>query len=397
MVIKNVRKYLFVFIFLFASIVFFLHLYYTKTALYSDTRFYFAYTRSIVKDHDIDLKNDFELLGVKPAVNKIGLSINTYPPGASLAWVPAYAIAEIFYFFYNLTFHLSRSVGNEIFYQIAVGLENILLATIGLYFVYQTLRRYFAEKSTLIATFVLFLGTNLFFYMAIEPITSHAVSFFSTALFVYFFVNHKRQKNYYFLLGLMGGFTALTRTQNMLILLLPVIDFFRDYKKKFYNHIAKVVQLVLGAILSFLPQIILWKLFFNIYFTGPGWGYGFNFLKPEIIYVLFNSQNGLLAITPIILFSLLGFYFFKKEKSFRTMALFYFLLQLFLISSWKEYFQGGSYSIRMIINTYPLLALGLGAFIDKFLKKFGKIKTFLFLSFFFLLNFYQIIHYLLKY
>ena len=188
------------------------------------------------------------------------------------------------------------------------------------------------------------------------------------------------------------------------------------------------MQLVIGFLVGFLPQIILWKYFYNTFWLSPYFGTGFNLLKPQVIYVLFNTQNGLFTITPIVGISFLGLFLLKRRfytkntliciknnifgdhnllRELQTRVrgvyplysylLIYFLLQLYLVSSWGAYFQGGSYSIRMLITTYPLLSFGLASSVEKFINKFGEIFTILAVFFFSLLNSLLIINYLLRF
>jgi hypothetical protein len=171
-----------------------------------------------------------------------------------------------------------------------------------------------------------------------------------------------------------------------------------------------------GALLGFLPQILLWKYFYNTFWYSPYFDVGFNFLRPQILHVLFNTQNGLFTTTPIILVALImviikttgikrkskiGIWDLSEnwnlEIGIYFQTLIYFLLQLYLISSWNVYTQGGSYSIRMMLTTYPLLAFGMANVIGKAIKKLGSRKTLVLIFLFSALNLLSIISYLLKY
>ena len=397
----NIEKYLrakiiFPLIITFSFLIFLTHLSYTKTALYSDSRFYYSYTMSWVKDHDIKLNSELlTLTGSKPLTNSKGLAVNTFWPGVSIIWIPAYWQADNFIRLVNLFGNFANNDGLGIIYQIPLAVTSILLATFGLYLIFKIMTNYFPKKTSLITIVALFSTTNLLFYTAVEPLMSHAISFFTTSFFLYYFVNHKSGKGNYFILGLLAGAAGLVRVLNSFLLIIPAIEIGKS-RYKIGQKIVFSVKLLFGYLIGFLPQIYIWKLFFNRYIIGPSWGYGFNFRNPHIDYVLFNPQNGLFTLTPVLFFAILGMIFFwKRNKELAFIGLLYFALQLYLVSSWAEYTQGGSFSIRMLVNTYPLLSFGFAEVIDKFEKNFGGVKTIFVIGLLTLLNILLIIRYLL--
>ena len=383
----------FTYIFIFSIVIFIGHTIFTKNAVFGDGKFYYAYVRSWVFDRDINLVNDFELLGIKPSVNSRGLAINTFAPGSAILW----------YFPYLLTDNLVRLItlqrtGLELTYQFAVGLINIILGVLGLFFVYHTLKKYFKNQSSLFAAFILFATTNLLFYIAVEPINSHAVSFFISSLVVYYLSTKLENLTLgdVFILGILSGLAGTIRTQDIIIFTIPAIAIFFKFRKHLKILVTCYLLLVTGILLGFLPQIYLWKIFFDFYFPPYGWGYGFTFLSPHISYVLFNIQNGLFILTPTIALGLFGlFLFWKKQKLISFMGIFYFLIQLYLIASWRDYYQGGSYSIRMLITTYPIITFGLAYFIEKLMKQVNLAFILTSIFFLFMINSFLIIRYLL--
>jgi hypothetical protein len=397
-------KIIFPAIFIGSLAIFLAHLAYTKTALYSDTRFYYSYTMSWVKDHDIRLNSELlTLTGTEPLTNSQGLAVNTFWPGVSVFWIPAYWLADNFVNIVNIFGDFMDDSGLSLVYQIPLAATSIFFATFGLYLIYSILKDYFSKKISLLATITLFSTTNLLFYIAVEPLTSHAISFFTTALFVYYFTKHKNDKNYYLILGFLAGVSGLVRVLNSFLIIIPSIQIIRNrlklnYTKATSDGLKLLLALTAGYLIGFFPQIYVWKLFFNEFILGPSWGYGFDFKNPHIIHVLFNSQNGLFTLTPIILFSIMGMIlFWKRKKELAFYGLLYFLIQLFLISSWAVYTQAGSYSIRMLVNTYPLLSFGLAEIVDKYKNQFGENKTIITISFLSVLNTVLIIRYLLLY
>jgi len=219
-----------------------------------------------------------------------------------------------------------------------------------------------------------------------------------SSLFIYYFVSNRKRNDSYFVLGLFAGIAGLVRALNSFLILIPAIEILRLQKQSLSDKFKLGVKLTLGYLIGFLPQIYIWKLFFNKLIIGPSWGYGFNFRSPQIIHVLFNDQNGLLTLTPVVFVALAGMIlFWRKNKKLAFYGFVYFILHLFLVSSWAEYTQGGSYSIRMLVNTYPLLAFGLAEIIKRYSDRLGESKTIMTIVVLSLLNAMLIINYLLIY
>src|SRR4030042_3074919 len=86
-------RYVFWFVIIFSLSIFLAHTTVTKTAIFADSRFYFAYTHSLVKDRDLDLKNEYTDLDIGTVFTKAVVS-NSYPPGVSLFWIPLYQNAR---------------------------------------------------------------------------------------------------------------------------------------------------------------------------------------------------------------------------------------------------------------------------------------------------------------
>ena len=410
----NSKKYIFLIFFTFSLVLFTLHGYFTKTSVFADAKFYYSYTRSLVFDQNLLLGNEFFSLGLIEKIPQNQFAPIFYPPGVSIFWIPLFQMTFGFTNLVKLIVPNLTFSGFEPIFEYSAALTNIFLGIFSLYLTFKIISRYFSEKVSLLAAIALFLTTNLFFYIAVEPINSHSASFFVSTLFVLFFLTRKKDASYYLILGLIGGVAGSVRTQDLLILSLPIIEIILSHRRSLRTLVSYSLLLAFGCSIGFSPQILLWKYFYNTFWYSPYFEIGFSFLKPQILHVLFNIQNGLFATTPTVFIAVVGLIMqsipmFKrsnilnliKDLSFEfwiyIYALFYFLLQLYLVSSWNEYTQGGSYSIRMMVTTYPLLAFGLAAVTERVVKKIGVRYTIYIIGGFTILNFFSILNYLLKY
>lgn len=392
-------------VFVLSISVFLAHTAFTKTAIFADGRFYYATTRSIVKDFDIKLANEFKLLGMPESYTKGNYSWNKYPPGSSFFWIPLYSQAEglnnllTFVCPLQMCTQLGKA-GFGLIYQTSVAITGAILGTLGLYLIFILLKEHFPKTQSLMSVLSLFAATNLFFYIAVEPINSHTSSFFVSSLFTYYFIEHRKDKYYYPLLGILGGIAGLVRTQDLLILILPIIQITKENYKNIPKLVADNLSLIATAILAFTPQVYFWKKIFGIFWYSPYLSEGINLKSPKLIYVLFNGQNGLFSLTPIILLAFLGLIIILKNRSAKLKlislyAIVYFTLQLYLISSWSSYYQGGSFGIRMIITTYPFLAFGLAEIVNILSSRLGSEKSWGLIATFSLINQLLMVRYLL--
>ena len=282
-----------------------------KKTVYGDGIYYYAWLRSVAVDHDINFRNDYGHAG------------NIYSVGPAILWSPGF-----------LWIHsLIRGDGTSFPYQITVGLMSVGYAIVGLLLLLRLV------KNRLVV-FAIAFATNLFFYGSLDTVNSHALSFFAATLFLSF-VFQKRKS--WFLIGFSLGLMSSIRSQDFLYVLLLFPGM-------------RILHFVLGFFAAFLPQLAAWQLLYGRFWISPylDRGYGFDFLHPKILEVLFSPNNGLFLWTPITLLGIIGLVLAK-----RFILLFLFAAQLYLIASWTTWWQGASYSGRMFISVLPVVAVGL--------------------------------------
>ena len=314
-------------IFLFIAFVYFfiatIHALYVGKIVYGDGIYYYSWLRSVVVDHDIDFTNEYKALGGTQPLTSSGLPGNKYSIGPSLFWSPFYLMAP---------------------HQLTLGFVSVFYAITGLVLLYRLLAKSFSQTVSLLTVLTIAFATNLFFYGSVDPVNSHAFSFFTVALFLSFLYAKKKS---WFAIGVTLGLVGTVRPQDMIVGLLM-------RRVKWQPFLA-------GVVIGFLPQILSWQaLYGNLlafpYLTG---GEGFSFSLSNVFGVLFVPSNGLFLWTPVTLLGLVGLFWFRKLYAV------IFLLQLFIVASWSTWWQGASYSGRMFVGMLPLLAFGIAWVISK--------------------------------
>lgn len=326
----NVKRWIFV-IFFFYILTFLSHALFLQKTVYGDGIFYFSWIRSVVVDHNINFTNEYSHFGVHAYGNK-------HPIGTPLFWLPWYAQAHA----------IIQKTGYELPYQLFVGFISVLASISGLILLFRLLTKNFPRTAALLAVLSIAGATNLLFYGSIDPVNSHAISFFAATVFLSFLFSKKVSP---FLTGCALGFCALVRPQDSVLGLLA----FPKYNKTFF----------LGALLAFFPQLLAWYLLYGTPWTSPylSGGESFTWWSSHFFDVLFSPTNGLFLWTPITLLAIVGFLFWKDSR--RVWFITLFILEVAIIGSWSIWWQGASYSGRMLVSTLPILAFGLTALYAK--------------------------------
>jgi hypothetical protein len=100
---------------------------------------------------------------------------------------------------------------------------------------------------------------------------------------------------------------------------------------------------------------------------------GFNFADPQIFNVLFSYKKGLFVYTPITLIALFGLFPMAGKNFWQTLTLLlFFVLFTYIISSWWNWYYGGSFSSRVYLDIMWLFALLLGVLLDSINAKWLK-------------------------
>lgn len=310
------------------------HAFLLQKTVYGDGIYYFSWVRSIIVDHDINFANEYTHFGVSAKGNK-------HPIGAPLFWLPWYAQAHA----------IIGRTGYELPYQLLVGFISVLASLSGLILLFRLLTQNFPRTAALLAVLSIAGATNLLFYGSIDPVNSHAISFFATTVFLSFLFSKKISP---FLTGCALGFCALVRPQDAVLGLLA----FPKYSKSFF----------LGVLVTFLPQLLSWYVLYGTPWTSPylKGGESFAWWPVHFFDVLFSPTNGFFLWTPITLLATFGFLFWKDTR--RVWFLTVFILEVAIVGSWSIWWQGASYSGRMLVSTLPLLAFGLAALYAKLVR-----------------------------
>ncbi|MFN0037077.1 MAG: hypothetical protein ACKVUS_18635 [Saprospiraceae bacterium] len=289
-----------------------------------------------------------------------------YPIGLALLESPFFLMAHL----YCLVGSAHLADGFSAPYAWAIALSSLFFAVLGLFFLFKNLRFYFSEKISLIATAMVGLATNLFFFVAYTPGMAHPAAFCLIAFLILAtrrWHENPTQRNA-FALGCTLGFIALVRTQDLVVAVVPLlwgIGRWRDVPARarfLWEKKSSVGAAGLAFALALLPQAVYWK-----FVSGQWWHYGyqgetFDWSQPHIWQGLFSFQNGWLIYTPVMALALWGILRLRRHAPHLLLPMLVFLPLHWLVSyAWWCWMYINGFGSRPMVDAYGLLAFPLAA------------------------------------
>lgn len=343
---------------------------YWKGILRSDARGYYAWLPAvfIYQDLSFEFQNTVENPQTDPRhqavyrIPKENSVTNKYFCGTALAELPFFLTAHI------LTLLSSGNAdGYSFLYQLFINLAGIFYALCGLYFLRRLLLQFKFSESTITWTLIAILfATNLFYYSIIEPGMSHVFSFAFVSAFLFYTHAWFRnpQTRLLLLASVCFGMIILIRPVNGFILLAtPLLasswdDFLMRIRSLLNSPKIIFPILITSSIIAIQP--ILWKIQTGNFFLDSYPGEDFHFLQPHLIDFLFSYKKGAFLYTPLLAVGLAGYLFLPKEK--RPQLVYgsaWGLALVYILSSWWNWWYGGSFSSRVLVEYLPVFAIGL--------------------------------------
>jgi hypothetical protein len=344
----------------------------------SDGVHYYAYLPALLIAHDLSPANQSSPMppatesGVHSA-NRKAPGPTAYAVGCAVLWLPFWLIGHWIAAALNVAgFAIARD-GIGYVYQIPVLLGSLSYGFAGILLVYRACCRYFSRSGSATAAILIWLSTNLIYYMIAEPSMSHACSFFAVALFLELWLRYRPAPALmqWIFIGMAGGLLALVRLQDGTWLALPFLDTLLNWravkKTGIRRQIAGFFCFATAALIVFIPQLMVWHVRNKSYVAVgyPHSGRFFRWLKPDVLQILFSLRHGLYTWHPVLLLATAGlFLLFRRDRTLSVLMGLMLAAQVYLISAWHGWWGGDSFGGRMLICTFPALAFGLAALVD---------------------------------
>jgi hypothetical protein len=343
--------------------------------LQSDGFYYFALLRSMAFDRDVDLTNDYKMLGLASKTQLFtptptGHAQSAWTIGPAIVWSPFFAVGHVV----AARLHASGvdvSVDGTSFpYRQAVCIAGLFYGLLGCWFCYRITRRTRPPPLATAAVGLAVTGSFMIWYLVAEPTMTHAPSMAAVAGFVWLWLATRdgRSLRAWALLGVLAGLMSMIRWQNALFMLLPGIDAMRmllraPTPRERGDALLGSSVFLASAVVAFIPQMLVWKAIYGSYVARSPIGPEIRWAQPRVIDVLFSARNGLLSTSPMLYLGAIGLALLAFEQpALGLPAIVAVAVMVYFNACIQDWWGSAGFGGRRFDGTIPFFCLGLAAF-----------------------------------
>ncbi len=348
--------------------------------LQSDGFYYFAYLRSLAFDHDVDFMNDYRMLGLGDKTylfqpTKTGHAESAWTIGPAIVWSPFFAVGHLVATRLHAKGLDVSTDGTSFPYRQAVCVASLFYGLLGCWFAYRLTRLFFPASLAAPAVALTIAGSFMVWYLVKEPSMTHAASMASVAGFSYFWAatRDRRTLASWALLGLVAGFMALIRWQNLLFALLPGLDALRMLAQGRRSRDTQLLREVVAgsaafltcAFVGFLPQMLAWHAIYGSLIARSPVGPQIRWTDPHLTDILWSARNGLFSTAPILYLGaigLLGLALARPGAGLPMLAAV--AVMIYFNACIQDWWGSAGFGGRRFDGVIPIFCVGLAAFVD---------------------------------
>jgi hypothetical protein len=337
----------------------------------ADATSYYVYLPAVFLDHDITLARTLQRsFGGDPAA----LDLRVMPGG----YLDKHQVGEAFMLtpFFALGHGLAvvggaRRDGFSWPYEATAAAAGLFYTLVGLAVLGVVLLRWFGRGTVAATLLAITFGTNLFHYATFDAVYSHAFSFALVALVLWSTValTERPRLGMAAVLGGSLGLAVAIRSTNLALILFPLLvalvgrGGFRTGVQSL-RHRWKLLATGAGAFaLPLVPQLLYWHTITGRFVINPyGSSPRLDLLHPHLLEAAFSVRKGLFFWTPLLVLAVAGLPLLRRISAglFWGAAVFL-VVDFWIVASWTEWWYGGSFGQRPIVDVLPIYALGFAA------------------------------------
>lgn len=288
----------------------------------------FSFLRSLWFDHDFSFDNEYRHLYESRVITdegfrltflefttETGLRRNFSTIGCALLWAPFYAVADA-------GVRVARGLGYAVEadgysrpYVAAVCYGSACYGVMALVLAFAVARRVLQiggmrdAGPAAAATWAVWLGTPLLFYMYVAPPYTHAVSAFTAAAFVWawLMVRERWSPGGLAVLGVLAAMMTMVREQDAFLALGPGLDFAWSLRRRPRPRLLASALAFSGAFaLTFLPQAAAYLALNGRLSPSRLVSRKMSWTAPHALDVLLSPEHGYVCWTPLALLAMVG-------------------------------------------------------------------------------------------
>ncbi len=350
-----------------------------------DSGSYYAVARSMVRDADLDLANDYEALNFRSYyvyLSETDRISNDWPIGAGLVYLPGVAAGEIIaraadalgvegkqytredrqtrpLFPPPLTAGwndpLFAPTGQSGVYKLCVTLLAAALCIGGLRLGMALARPFSGKGPALAAAFVILLGTPLGFYTYAHAMMAHVPSMLAVGglIGLWHTTRSRRTARDWILLGALAGLAVLVRPQNagFLVVFLVELAFNPPSTRRAALRWLRGAAIAAAvALIVFSPQVIVWWRLYGNPLALPKIE-EMHWFSPRLLSVLFSEYHGLLSWSPVLMLVPLGLaVLWRRDRVLAASLAVAIVIQWYVNAANEIWWASGSFGARRFLN-----------------------------------------------
>jgi hypothetical protein len=354
---------------------------------------YYAFARAPLIEHSLNFDHDYQQANAgfrearldengRPKLlfrTATGHLNNHFTVGPAILWTPFLLVA-------HGGVLLARAFGSQIPadgfsapYRVAMALGTAFYAFLGLLLSFQLARYYVRDLWAFLATLAIWWGSSLPVYMYFNPSWSHAHSAFVVALFLWYWHRTLDTRTFrqWCILALIAGLMLNVYYANATLVVVLLIEGVRQYRAAFREPAPSVTSvtplLARHAIFVVITLLCLTPTFVTRYIIyGDPFESGYTPLRswlwrsPPFLAVLFSSQHGLFAWTPLLILAACGLFLFRwREPRVGTPFLAADLAFYLFICCYPDWAGISSFGNRFFVSLTALFIVGLSVFLER--------------------------------
>lgn len=294
-----------------------------------------------------------------------------YNYGVAAFELPAFAIAHLFA-------RLSGTYaadGYSVPYQLAAALSTVLFSFLGLLLLRNFLLYLFDDWVVAIALIVITFGTNYLAQVITQPGLSHVYMFFLYSAILYgTHVFTLSGKGRYLLLVVVALAMVMVTRSSGVFIVIPVL-FWQAGGKRLLDVVNQYLRtntaifagIVLTGFSVIFIQLLYWQLTTGYWYFYTYRREYFDFANCQLVNGLFSYRKGWFLYSPLVLLGFAGLLPMWRNERLRfavVPVIAYFLMTVYLVFSWWQWYYGGSFGCRVMVESLVVLAVPLGALIN---------------------------------
>jgi hypothetical protein len=391
---------------------------------------YYAFARAVLIQHNLDFTPDYNAANAsfrdarldengnpKPVfVTATNHLENHFTVGPAILWSPFLIVAHVGAL-------AARAFGSNVAadgfsapYRVAMALGTAVYGFLGLLLAMRIAAKYAGERCAFLGAIAIWWASSLPVYMYFNPSWSHAHSAFAVALFLWYWheTRERRSAMQWCILAAITGLMLNVYYPNAMVLVVLIVEAAQQYFAAFRGERAEssaarekigatigesgaafrvesggaqsdarnapgIVQLAANHLLFAVVMIVclLPTLLSRYVIYGNPFESGYVSLKdwawrsPYFLAVLFSSEHGLLAWTPVIALACIGVVIFAlREPRVGGALLGAMLAFYFFIACYPDWAGISSYGNRFFVSLTPIFIVGLSVLLSRVAKLF---------------------------